>query len=109
MNFAMVTIFWVIFRADSIETAIKIWRGMFTLHTGISQMYSWTFFSGACLIAASAAAVLRSKRKHEEIVNGYYVIMDLSKVSSLIIFFTFIGLTILMGYFGNNVFIYGKF
>ena len=109
MNFAMVTIFWVIFRADSIETAIKIWRGMFTLHTGISQMYSWTFFSGACLITASAAAVLRSKRKHEEIVNGYYVIMDLSKVSSLIIFFTFIGLTILMGYFGNNVFIYGKF
>ena len=83
--------------------------GMFTLHSGITQIYSWTFFAGFCLLFSSVAAIISSKKKCLKMVNGFYPIMDLSKLSSLILFFTFIGLTVIMGYFGNNAFIYGKF
>lgn len=101
LNFFMVTVFWVVFRADCIDTAFTVWRGMFTLHAGITQIYSWTFFAGFCLLCSGVAAKRDSER--------FYPIMDLSKLSSLILFFTFAGLTIIMGYFGNNAFIYGKF
>ncbi|MCI9452319.1 MAG: MBOAT family protein [Dorea sp.] len=109
LNFLVATIFWVAFRADCIDTAFAVWKGMFTLHSGITQIYSWTFFAGFCLLFSSVAAIISSKKKCLKMVNGFYPIMDLSKLSSLILFFTFIGLTVIMGYFGNNAFIYGKF
>ncbi len=45
LNFLVATIFWVAFRADCIDTAFAVWKGMFTLHSGITQIYSWTFFA----------------------------------------------------------------
>ena len=44
-----------------------------------------------------------------ECVEGFYLIENLRTVWGLTIFFVFCGLTVLMGYFGNTVFIYGKF
>ena len=43
------------------------------------------------------------------IVEGFYPTLDLSKFWNLVVFFVFCGLTIIMGYFGNTAFIYGKF
>lgn len=52
-------------------------------------------------------AIVKARRNGEKYVNGFYPILDLSKVIPLAIFFTFCGLTILLGYFGNTAFIYG--
>ncbi len=114
-TFISVTLFWVVFRADNFQNAVDVWTGMFTIHTGISQPFTWSFFAIACLIGATIAAYKHSKKlgltdKRGRLeINGYYPIMDLSKFWSLVVFFTFCGLTIIMGYFGNTAFIYGAF
>ena len=115
ITFVFVTLFWVVFRADSLSAAVNIWMGMFTIHTGINQPYTWSFFAIVCLIAGTAVAWRNSKRLKKTdrsgdiVIEGFYPIMDLSKFTSQVIFFTFIGLTIIMGYFGNSAFIYGAF
>ena len=43
------------------------------------------------------------------IIDDYYPVRDLSKLWNQISFYTFFGLTIIMGHFGNTVFIYGPF
>lgn len=115
ITFIFVTLFWVVFRADSFSTAVKVWTGMFTAHSGISQPYTWSFFAIACLIVSTVIAAVHSKKKGivdkkgNAVINGYYPVMDLSKFWSQVAFFTFCGLTIIMGYFGNTAFIYGAF
>ena len=115
VTFSFVTLFWVVFRADSFSTAIKIYSGMFKIHSGINQPYTWSFFAIICLAVGSAAAIIKSRKNYENdksdafIIDGFYPILDLSKFWSKVIFFTFCGLTIIMGYFGNNAFIYGAF
>lgn len=107
LTFLVVTLFWVVFRADSFSTAIKVWTGMFSFQTGINQPYTWSFFAAACLIMGTVAAVIYDKKS--ENINGFYPVLDLSKFWSLVTFFTFCGLTIILGYFGNTAFIYGAF
>jgi alginate O-acetyltransferase complex protein AlgI len=109
ITYIVVMLLWVVFRASSFQNAWAIWKGMFTAHTGISQPYTWTFFALACLIVSTICAVHKSKELKEKSINAYYPVMDLTKLISLTIFFTFCGLTILLGYFGNTAFIYGKF
>jgi len=41
--------------------------------------------------------------------QGFYPVLDLSKLWNQVAFFTFIGLIFIMGYFGNTAFIYGAF
>lgn len=115
ITYIFVTLFWVVFRADSFSTAVKVWIGMFTAHTGINQPYTWSFFAIACLIAGTIVAWRHSKKigrkdkAGELIIDGLYPVLDLSKFWSQVAFFTFCGLTIIMGYFGNTAFIYGAF
>jgi len=109
VNYVIVALLWVVFRADSLSKSIDVYKLIFTYHKGIMQPYTWTFFAIACVAASTFAAIIKSKRDHDKYVNGFYPILDLTKLSSLIIFFTFTGLTIIMAYFGNNAFIYGKF
>ena len=115
ITFIFVTLFWVVFRADSFSTAVKVWTGMFTAHTGINQPYTWSFFAIVCLIAGTIVAWRHSKKigkkdkAGELIIDGFYPVLDLSKFWSQVAFFTFCGLTIIMGYFGNTAFIYGAF
>lgn len=111
----IVTLLWVVFRANSFEIAVQVWKGIFTAHTGISQPYTWSFFAIACLVVATIVAVIYSRKigmkdkNGELIINGYYPVLDLSKFWSMVVFFTFGGLTIILGYFGNTAFIYGAF
>ena len=115
ITFIFVTLFWVVFRADSFSTAVKVWTGMFTAHTGISQPYTWSFFAIVCLIAGTIVAWRHSKKIGKQdkagklIIDGFYPLLDLSKFWNQVVFFTFCGLTIIMGYFGDTAFIYGKF
>ena len=115
ITFIFVTLFWVVFRADNFSTAVKVWTGMFTAHTGINQPYTWSFFAIACLIVGTIVAwhhnikIGKRDKSRRVIVDGFYPVLDLSKFWSKVAFFSFCGLTILLGYFGNTAFIYGKF
>lgn len=115
LTYIFVTLSWVVFRADSFPTAMKVWTGMFTVHGGISQPYTWSFFAIACFLIGTLVA-WRYGRKYGEqdkngkrTVEGFYPVLDLSRFWSLVVFFTFCGLTVMMGYFGNTAFIYGAF
>lgn len=115
ITYFVVTLLWVVFRADSLSAAVSVWTGMFTAHSGISQPYAWSFFAIGCLMVGSIMALVNGKKIGNKdkwgnaVVNGYYPILDLTKFWSLVVFFTFCGLTIIMGYFGNTAFIYGAF
>jgi alginate O-acetyltransferase complex protein AlgI len=115
ITFVVVTFFWVVFRASSFTNAVQIWSGMVTPHAGISQPYTWSFFAIACLIVESVVAWIHSKnirsvdKAGNLVVNGFYPILNLSKFWAQVIFITFCGITIIMGYYGNTAFIYGAF
>lgn len=108
-TYIVVALLWVVFRASDFTNAWNVWKGMFTIHDGIFQPYTWSFFAIACLVVSTIMAIVKAKKNGEDHVNGYYPILDLSKTIPLAIFFTFCGLTILLGYFGNTAFIYGRF
>lgn len=108
-TYIVVALLWVVFRASDFTNAWNVWKGMFTIHDGIFQPYTWSFFGIACLLVGTIMAIMKAKKNGEDYVNGYYPILDLSKTIPLAIFFTFCGLTILLGYFGNTAFIYGRF
>ena len=115
ITFFFVSLFWVIFRAGDFSTAMKIWAGLFSIHMGISQPYTWSFFAISCLVIGTITAWRHSRKmgltnkNGNLMVNGFYPLLDLSKFWSQTIFLTFCGLTIIMGYYGNTAFIYGAF
>jgi alginate O-acetyltransferase complex protein AlgI len=109
LTFGIVTLLWTIFRADSMKKAAQFLKALFSIHTGISQPYTWSFFAMAVLVAGSIAAYVKSKRAGQNRIQGFYPIVDLSKCWGQIAFFTFTGLTIIMGYYGDTAFIYGNF
>lgn len=98
---------WIFFRADNISIAFIIIKRMIFLSKGVSHLYSWTFFSLLLMIVCHIKAYRKSETKN--FCNGYYGIMDLSKISSLIIWFVFLGLTIGLAYTGASPFIYFQF
>lgn len=108
-TFMAVSLLWVIFRAESMSNAKNVYKALFTFHGGIMQPYAWTFFSLILLIVATVAAYIRNKRKSNKIIDGFYPVMGLNCILTLTIFFTFLGITVVMGYFGNTAFIYGRF
>lgn len=105
-TFVLVTLLWVIFRADDLEIAGRVFKAMFTVHSGINQPYTWTIFAIVVLGVASYSAY---RRPADNRISGYYPVLDLSRFWNQVLFFVFCGLTIIMGYFGNTAFIYGKF
>ena len=103
VTFVVVSLLWVIFRAESFTNAIDVYKALFTWHTGIMQPYTWTFFALVVLLISTIVAVIRKSGE------GSYPVMKLDRVWTLTVFFTFTGLTIIMAYYGNTAFIYGKF
>lgn len=107
VTFVVVALLWVVFRAGTLKEAMCVYAALFTLHDGIIQPYTWTLFALLVLIFSTAAAWI--KQKDATWIDGFYPVMDLSKVWTLTLFFIFAGLTIMLGYFGNTVFIYEQF
>ena len=102
-TFITVSLLWVVFRATSFKNAIDVYMGMFTIHDGIMQPYAWTFFALIVLILTT----LNMKKYVDD--GNYYPLVDLTTVKGMTIFFTFVGLIIMLGYYGNTAFIYGRF
>ena len=115
ITFLIVTLLWVVFRADSFTDALDVYKGIFTIHDGISQPYTWSFFAIVCFVIAIVIAWHHSKKMGEVdkkgnfVINGFYPLLDLSRFWHLVIFLTFCGITVMMGYFGDTAFIYGSF
>ena len=98
----------VFFRANSIQTALSMLSGIFTMRPGVTHISFWAVISLLLVGLASLAAVLRS-RKTGGIPDGYYPLQDLGSIRGLTLFFTFLGLTLLLGYTGQSPFIYFQF
>lgn len=108
LNYILVTFIEVFFRSDSIKDAFYIFKLMFVPHVGMNQIYTWSVFAYVILIIATLIAYKHSNARYQEI-NGYYPIQDLSTIKGMTLFFVLCGLTIIMGYFGETYFIYGRF
>lgn len=113
--YIVVTLFWIPFRASDFSNMLDVLQCIFTVRDGVCHPYSWTFFAITCLLISTVFAAVRSKKNNLKDKNGtpcimgYYPVMDLTKFVPLCVFFTFVGLTIILGYFGNTAFIYGNF
>ncbi|MBQ2939375.1 MAG: MBOAT family protein [Clostridia bacterium] len=113
--YAIVALLWVPFRADTVGGALAIWKCCFVPQSGVFQPYFWTFIAVFCLIVSTIYAVVKWKKECAGVaegrppINGSYPLLDLTSFVPLCLFFVFCGLTIILGYFGNTAFIYGKF
>lgn len=109
VNFLVINIIQVVFRAESLARAFTIYGRMFSIHEGVEQPYTWAFFAFVVLAVATFAAYRRSRKLSLPSTEGYYPIMDLTTVRGLFFFFVMLGFTLLAGYFGNTYFIYAQF
>ena len=98
----------VVFRASSVKQALVIFRGIFTMRPGITYIAFWVVTALVLTGLAGLAAFLRS-RKNATVLAGYYPLVDLATVRGLTLFFTFVGLTLALGYTGQSPFIYFQF
>lgn len=105
--FVFVTCTWVFFRADSFANAAEMFTGLAQTQ-GIRQVFSWSIVALVFMFAEIIFAV-SNKKKHNGKIVSEYIVLELTKVSGLTLFFTFVGITILFAYIGNTAFIYGNF
>ena len=109
MNFVYVSLLWIFFRADSLDNALEIFRGLFSFRDGVTQIYTWTVFCAIIMIIYTVIATAKKRQSGTSRVTAFYPIANLSTFKGLILFITFTGITIYLSYFGNTAFIYGKF
>ena len=105
--FVFITCTWVFFRADSFANAADMFACL-TASEGIRQLYSWSFVALLFLFAEIIYAEINKKRNGGKVI-AEYMLLDLTKVTGLVMFFTFLCVTILFAYIGNTAFIYGNF
>ena len=109
VTYVFVCICWVFFRAENFSVAMDVLSRMFIWQNGITQIFSWSIFSIAVVIIATFCAVVKAKKENKSIVNGYYPVLNLNKVTSLFIFFVEIMLIVMLAYTDSNPFIYFQF
>ncbi|MBR2208034.1 MAG: hypothetical protein IJ859_04410 [Synergistaceae bacterium] len=108
LTFAFISFTWIFFRAENFSDAWIIIKRIFTLQNGITQPFMWTFVALFVLIIAEIAAVIKAKKSNFE-VKGFYPIFDLSTITGMTIFFTFVGLILGLAFTGENPFVYFQF
>lgn len=109
-NFIIVNIIQVLFSAGTLEKAASIYGQMFSVHTGITHPYVWSFISFALLAVGTFAAWRRRPRTGSTEIEGYYPIYDLSTVKGLTIFFLEMGVIAGLAYIGGGgYFVYAQF
>lgn len=107
VTFVLVSLLWIPFRAENFSKAFELLKGCIISQSGISQPYTWSFFAGFVMLFSIIIARIKSGKDNP--VNGFYPQLDLAKMSGQIIFFVIAGITVILGYYGNTAFIYGKF
>lgn len=109
LTFVLVTLFWIPFRSESLSDAAEFYRALFTIHGGIAQYYTWSFIAIFCTALAFFVVLRHTKKQGFSVPQGFYPLLDLGKFWHLVLFFVFIGITVITGYYGNTAFIYGQF
>jgi alginate O-acetyltransferase complex protein AlgI len=100
---------WIFFRADSFTTAWKIIKRIVLWKDGIIQIYTWVILAMLIVIIASLIALINALKKKSKEIDGFYPLLNLSKIWHLIIFFIGIGVILGIAYTGTNPFIYFQF
>ena len=98
----------IIFRASGIGEAWRIIVYILTGHEGVRFVSFWGVFGLIAVWGAHIAACIRSKRLGVP-PTGYYPTVKLGTFGGLLVFFTFVGLTLSLGYTGQSPFIYFQF
>ena len=98
----------VIFRAESLSSAWQILRAIFTGQRGVTFISFWAVV-GLLLTAAAEFAALRRAKRLGTPLDGYYPQLKLDTLGGLVLFFSFIGLTLTLAYTGQSPFIYFQF
>lgn len=109
ITFFFITFTWIFFRADTFTQAWLIIKGIFTFQTGIIQPFFWSFIGIAAVSFCTIIAFIKTKSNTISDTNGFYPIVNLSRVTGWAIFFVFIGLILGLAYIGEQPFIYFQF
>lgn len=116
VTFIFVSFCWIFFRADSFSNAIDIIVQIFSFKSGLNQPYFWMIIAFVVYVVAVIIAAIKSKNSQKEMkkknqskVEAFYPVMDLRKFWSLVVFFVFVGLTVMFAYTGGSPFIYGAY
>lgn len=120
-TFVWTAICWIPFRAPTFADAWAIFTRMFVWDDGIYRFYVWTPIFATLLFGASVVAYVVYRRRcaaasPEELeklrktgVDGFYPLLDLTKLSHLTLFTTFVYLLFGFAYFGDTAFVYAQF
>jgi len=109
ITYCFITFTWIFFRADTFSTAWAVIKGMFTLQDGVAQNFFWSYVSIVLVIIATACAVMRSKKKGDKYINGYYPSVSLNSFWGLTVFFIACGMVFSLAFTGEAPFVYFQF
>lgn len=109
VTYVFVCVCWVFFRAENFTIAIDVLSKMFIWSGGITQIFSWTIFSVGVILVATIVAVIKAKKENSKVINGFYPILNLNKITSMIVFFLEIFFIVMLAYTDSNPFIYFQF
>ena len=109
VTYVFVCVCWVFFRAENIRVALDVLHRMFVWENGITQIFVWTIFAVVVMVVTHTIAWFKSKKNGLATIEGYYPILDLSKLSSLIIVFSLLFFIFCVAYTNANPFIYFQF
>ena len=98
----------IVFRSASLGKAWQILRAIFTGQRGVTFISFWAVV-GLLLTAAAEFAALRRAKRLGTPLDGYYPQVKLDTLGGLVLFFSFIGLTLTLAYTGQSPFIYFQF
>lgn len=106
----------MVFRAESLSKAWIILTRMVSFESGLEHVYFWLIVTVVIFAIACVAAYIKSKDnvitgkfKNVSKIEGFYPVMDLTRLPGLILFLVFCGLTLCLAYTGGSPFIYGKY
>ncbi len=103
LNFIFVTCMWTIFRADSMLTALTIFKGVVTFQTGIQYFYIFVPVYFFVVLSFHIYEYVKFNKHFQ------YIIIDMKKTYHYAIITLEIIILLGLGYYGNTAFIYSQF
>jgi alginate O-acetyltransferase complex protein AlgI len=79
ITYIFVCICWVFFRAPNFQVALDVLTKMFIWTNGITQVFSWSIIGIISVVICTLVAYVKAKGNGQKYINGYYVILDLTK------------------------------
>ena len=93
----------ILFRSESFADSLCIFKRIATMAAGVEYYYVYFFIYVGFIIIAFTIACIKNGG------HGFYINMNLDRFGPAVLFITAILITVIFGYFGNNVFVYAQF